>query len=602
MVGFLAGAAGGASVSIVVSAVDKFSKTFNMAETKMTGLLGVAQRNTAAFLAAGAAITGLGIVGAIGISKLVKEAVSFETAFIGVRKTVELSEEEFKELENRFKDLSRTIPFTFQELSNIGEIAGQLGVKGVDNIESFTRTIADISATTNLTAEQAATDFARFANIMNMPIEKVSQLGSVIVDLGNNLATTEAEILEMGMRISGAGQALDMTEGEVMAWAGALSSVGVRAEMGGTAISKLMINISSMVATGKPELEGFAKVAGMTADEFTKAFEQDASKALQVFFEGLGKVESEGGDVLAVLEGLDIKEVRLRDAVLRLASGYGTLDEALDIQKNAWEKDTALSEEAQKRYDSMQSQLIILGNQFKTLGAELGVVLFPILEKLIGLVTKITDWFAGLTEGQKKFIVIAGIVATVLALIIGPALIILAMLPAMAAGLGMVAGGLTAVSIAGLPVWVVALLIAVAIAALIAIGILLVKNWDKIKIAALKLGVHIKNVFIGIHNVIVSVWNGIVSYIESSINRIIKGVNSVIKTINKVPGINIGTIGEISLGKFKGEMMESAQYIPTLITTETTPSTVNNININNLNGFNSRDIANQLQEELNNKI
>jgi len=374
--GILGGIAGGATVAITIKAVDNFSGIFTKAGLSIKNIGKIA---IAGALAIAAAIAGIGI-------SAVKIAADFETAFTGVRKTVELTEEQFEELENRFKTLTTEIPLTFEELAGIGEIAGQLGVEGVDNIAKFTKTIADISVTTNLTAEQAATDFARFANIMNMPIDQVDRLGSVVVDLGNNLATTEAEIVSMGMRIAGAGAALDMTEGEVMAWAGALSSMGVRAEMGGTAISKFMINMSSMVATNSPELEKFAKVAGMTSAEFIQAFQEDASKALQTFFVGLGNVKEQGGDVLLTLEDLGITEVRLRDTVLRLAAGGDTLTDSLNIQVTAWEENIALVEEAEKRYETFASQVQILKNESRLLFEELGKELIPILLDLFKVI------------------------------------------------------------------------------------------------------------------------------------------------------------------------------------------------------------------------
>ncbi len=382
----LGGIAGGAGITIVIRGVDQFSNVFRRASTganllgkSFTVLKTAFVAGTIAVAAFGTALT------AVAVSS-VKVATDFESAFTGVRKTVELTESEFGELEDRFKTLTTEIPLTFVELSRIGELAGQLGVEGVDNIAIFTKTIADISVTTNLTAEAAATDFARFANIMNMPIEQVDRLGAVVVELGNNLATTEAEIVGMGLRISGAGKALGFTEGQVMAWAGALSSVGVRAEMGGTAISKLMINISSMVATNSEDLEKFAKVAEMTAEEFTVAFEEDASNALQMFFKGLSEVKEGEEGVLVTLKKLGIEEVRLRDAVLRLSSSYGTLNGALDIQGRAWEENTALVDEAQKRYDTFTSQTQMLKNEFTLLSEELGVALIPHLLELFEVI------------------------------------------------------------------------------------------------------------------------------------------------------------------------------------------------------------------------
>jgi len=371
----------GASIAITINAVDKFSKTFKAAS------LGIGAVEASMKIAAIAiAATGVALA-TIGIASL-KTAADFETAFTGVRKTVDLSEKKFEELENRFKEISKTTPIAFVEIAKIGELAGQLGVSGVDNIDKFARTIADLAVTTNLTAEQAATDFARFGNIMNMPIDQVDRLGSVVVDLGNNLATTEAEIVNMGLRISGAGKALGFTEGQVMAWGAALSSVGIRAEMGGTAISKLMINISSMVATGSEDLKGFADIAGMTVENFSKLFEEDASGALQLFFKGLSEVEGKGGNVLTTLEQLDIKEVRLRDAILRLSSSYGTLTDSLEIQGTAWEENIALTDEAQKKYDTFESKVKILKNTFSIFMEEIGKLFLPVMKDLVVILTK----------------------------------------------------------------------------------------------------------------------------------------------------------------------------------------------------------------------
>ncbi len=396
----------GATVAITINAVDKFSRTFSAASL---GIKAVGAAMKVAAIAIAATAAALVTIGTVSL----KTAAEFETAFTGVRKTVDLTEKGFADLEERFKEMSKTAPIAFTELARIGELAGQLGVSGVDNIEKFTKTVADISVTTNLTAEQAATDFARFANIMNMPIDQIDRLGSVVVELGNNLATTEAEIVEMGLRISGAGKALDLSEGQVLAWGAALSSVGIQAQMGGSAISKLMINIASMVAKNSITFEEFAKtsdkigdelaaefslinkdltkfaeVAGMTADEFSKAFEVDASAALQTFFNGLGKIKEEGGNVLAVLESLDIKEVRLRDAVLRLSSSYVVLNEALDLQGDAWNENTALVEEAQKRYDTFDSKVQVLKNTFDVFKAEMGAEFMPVMKDLVVVLTE----------------------------------------------------------------------------------------------------------------------------------------------------------------------------------------------------------------------
>ena len=437
------GMIGGAGVNIVIRVIDKFSKNIGLAQMQLGGLAGGIKKHQKAILGAGAAMTGFGIAGVAVMGGMVKEAISFETAFIGVRKTVELSEEGFKDLENRFKELSKTIPVTFQELSSIGEIAGQLGVEGVDNLAKFTKTIADIAATTNLTSEEAATSFARIANVMGEPIENVDRMGSAIVDLGNNFATTEREILEMSMRIMGAGKTIGLNTQEIFGMSAALSALGIRSEMGGSAISRAMITIAKSVATGSEELDKYAEVSEMSIEEFSKAWKEKPVEAFSKVIIGLKAISESGGNTFGVLEDLDLKSIRITDTMLRLAGSEGGITKAVKKSIKAWKENIALTKEAEKRYESMESQLKILTNEFKILAADLGEELFPVLEDIIGVVGDLVDWFSNLSDGTKSFIVKAGLLVTAFALIAGPMLIIIGLVPSVIGAFAMIGGAIS---------------------------------------------------------------------------------------------------------------------------------------------------------------
>src|SRR5690606_27254805 len=178
-----------------------------------------------------------------------KTAIDFESAFAGVRKTVDASEETLASLREEIRQMAKEMPASAVEIAGVAEAAGQLGIQ-TENIIGFTRTMIDLGVATNMTAEEAATALARLANITQMPQEQFDRLGATIVELGNNLATTEAEIVEMGLRIAGAGAQIGLAESEILAFAGALSSVGIEAEAGGTAISRVMITIANAVREG----------------------------------------------------------------------------------------------------------------------------------------------------------------------------------------------------------------------------------------------------------------------------------------------------------------------------------------------------------------
>ena len=214
-------------------------------------------------------------------------SMDFESAITGVAKTTDLTDEELAAMSDSIKALSTEIPATTKEIAAVTEAAGQLGIQK-DALLDFTEIMTMLGTATNMTADEAATALARFANITGMATDNYGRLGSVIVDLGNNFATTESEIVAMGTRLASAGKLAGLTEPEIMALAAAMSSVGIEAEAGGTAMTQTLNAIEKAVAKGGDDLAEFARIAGMSSEEFSSAWKNDAMSALTSFIGGLG--------------------------------------------------------------------------------------------------------------------------------------------------------------------------------------------------------------------------------------------------------------------------------------------------------------------------
>jgi TP901 family phage tail tape measure protein len=358
-------------------------------------------RSTKRLTALGSDLKGLGTKMSVGITlplvalgtAAIKTANDFESGFAGVKKTVDATEAEFADLREGLIEMTKEIPASADTIFQVAEAAGQLGVE-TQNIEAFTRTMVDLGNTTNISAEDGAQALARLANITGTSQTQFSNLGSGLVDLGNNLATTESEILEMSLRLAAAGKTAGLSVADITGFAGALTSVGIKAEAGGTAFGKVFIRIKKAVETGSGDLDALAQVAGQTAQEFAQAYEQDPARAIQSFVEGLGRIEEEGGSLFQTLDQLKIKEVRLRNALLATANAGDIVEKSLDIANKGFNQNTALVEEAEKRYETTQSQIDVFGNQVKALGAQVGDILVPALQKLLQLATPIVEWVA----------------------------------------------------------------------------------------------------------------------------------------------------------------------------------------------------------------
>jgi TP901 family phage tail tape measure protein len=316
---------------------------------------------------------------ALGLGAAAKAAIDWESSWAGVTKTVEGTVDEMAALEDSLRNMATELPATHSEIAAVAEAAGALGV-ATPAVESFTRTMIDLGETTDLTADQAANAFARIANIMGTPQTEFDRMGSTVVELGNSLAATESEITEMALRIAGAGEQIGLSESEVLGFAGALASVGIEAEAGGSAISRVFISMDQAVREGGDELASFAEVAGMTAEQFATAYRDDAGGAVVTFIEGLDRISASGGNVFGVLADLELNEIRVRDALLRAAGAGELFGESLDIGARAWEENIALSEEAEKRYATTVAQFEMLRNQIVDLGIDIGAGLLPIVK------------------------------------------------------------------------------------------------------------------------------------------------------------------------------------------------------------------------------
>ena len=349
-----------------------------------------------------------------------KSAIDFETAFAGVAKTVDASDEELAQLSDDIRNLAKEIPATTTEIAGVAEAAGQLGI-ATEDIMSFTEVMINLGNSTNLSADEAASALAKFANITGMAASDYDRLGSTIVALGNNFATTEADIVAMSTRLAGAGTTAGLTETDILALATAMSSVGIEAEAGGSAMSQVMNEIERAVAGGSDKVQEFARIAVMSAEEFAQTWKDKPIDAITAFISGLGELDEQGESATLVLDDLGLSGIRQTDMLKRLASASGLVTDAVDMSSKAWKDNTALSEEAGKRYETMASKLQVMKNNIKDVGITLGNTLVPYVEKAVEKIKQLAEKFSSLDEKQQanilRFAAIAAAIGPVLTIV-----------------------------------------------------------------------------------------------------------------------------------------------------------------------------------------
>ena len=350
----------------------------------------------------------------------VKASVEYEDAFASVRKTVDATEDEYSQLSGSIKKMSTEVATSAEDIAEVMASAGQLGIHN-NNLVGFTRTMIDLGNSTDIAANDAATAIAQFANVTGMAQTKFSNFGSALVALGNNFATTESAVMEMSTRLGSAGSQIGLSEAQILGFATALSSVGLEAQAGGTAFSKAMIEMQVAVATGNDSLDDFARVSGLTRKEFQALWESDPAGAIEQFIIGLSKMDEAGVSSIVTLQEMGFTEVRLRDTLMRASNATELFSQTQETANAAWEENTALTEEANKRYATTKSRLTNLKNTALLFAQQLGDDLNPTIQSLLDRANELLATFLAMDESQRMAIIKFAAVAAAA----GPALLVI---------------------------------------------------------------------------------------------------------------------------------------------------------------------------------
>lgn len=390
--------AGAETLNNELKSLNKSFITDNENILKLSHSFGVASQKANQFAET---IKPLSALSAAVIVGATKTAIDFEDAWTGVTKTVNATPQQFEKINAGLKDLAQNTSSTYQDIAHYAELAGQMGIP-TDSIVGFTKTITQLGDTTNLVGEEAAQSIAKFSNVMVSQSKKTntyySRLGSTIVDLGNKFSTTEADIMDMATRLGVAGKMVGFNSNQVLGLSTALSSLGIEAAAGGGSVSKMLKTIDIAVSTGNDSLSDFAEVSGMTSQQFQKAWGEDAAGTFLKFVEGIGK----SSDVTKTLNDLGITEIRQSQAMGALAQSSDVLANALNVSQNAWQANSAMATEAEKRYGTLKSQMSQTWEAVKQAADELGQAFAPTLTSILKVVKKTANAFSNLDDGTQE--------------------------------------------------------------------------------------------------------------------------------------------------------------------------------------------------------
>ena len=380
---------------------DGFSKTGNQMQTTGKNIIGALMP-----------VSGVVVASA-------KSFADYDSAVAQLSRTSGLTDKDLDAMKGTIASLSDQLGLTETDVANIASSVAAYGVTGVKDIAGVTEVASQMQvAFENVSAEDAAASIAKFSNITGLSIKDVDKLGSCIAGLENDSAALAPEIMEVNNRIGGMCSSVKMTAPEISAWSTAMISGGMSAELAGSNFTKFQGVLSSACSQGGEAVQGFADVAGMSADEFIQLYSTDATAATEAFLQGLNKIEDGGGSVVSVLDDLNLggtEQVRMMQVLMAAADdgskGYSDLQKYMSIANEEFDKGTALQEEFDTQSNTLKFTMQSLKAELSDTGKAIGAALAPAIQDVAG---KFTDWLGKVQQfAQEHPKVVQGITGIV---------------------------------------------------------------------------------------------------------------------------------------------------------------------------------------------
>lgn len=317
-------------LEVRVSGRDDLSPQFDRIESRLIRFVG----------AVGASIAAIRITTAPIVA-----AVELERELANVRKTTNFSANEMERLNAELLTLSTRIDVSAKDLAKIAAAAGQqgLGREGVAGIVAFTESVSRMSSVLDITAEQAAEDIGKIANIFKTPLREIEQAVSTFNEVSNNSTAKGEELLDVVRRIGDAAGTLNLQQSVALAATGL--DFGQSPEVVGTAFAKVFSSLTQKAQDFGRLL--YKETAGAT-DRWLALLENDG---LAAFKEVLGSLR-------------ELNEVDQQNTIIKLFGGgrIGALLNKLvqDTANTVLDRNFASANEGGKGFSAIQEQATVL--------------------------------------------------------------------------------------------------------------------------------------------------------------------------------------------------------------------------------------------------
>lgn len=322
-------------------------------------------------------------------------AQRFESNMADVKKVVKFDEgqlgvQQVKEMRSEILQMSTELPMAASGITNIIASAGRAGIAR-DELKGFAQDAIRMSIAFDMSAEEAGGAMTGMRSIFGLTQTDVVKLGDSINFLDNNMDATAAGILRVSDRTGSMAKLFGLTGQQNAALASTFLALKTPPQVASTAMNAMMLKMAAADKQGAKFQEGLESI-GWQASELKQAIEDDAQGALISFLEDVNKSEDKIG-VLTDLFGLEYA-----DDIAKLSGGLDMYKGALGLVADETKYAGSMTEEFRARAATSANGMVLLRNRATRLGGNLGTVLLPAVNAIVGGIGFVVDILAAATE------------------------------------------------------------------------------------------------------------------------------------------------------------------------------------------------------------
>ena len=328
-----------------------------------------------------------------------EELLKISDLMTGVEKTTGLASEQVRQLWNEFDNLNTRT--SKQELLNIAQIGGRLGITDKEQIKEFTEQIDKIYVALGDSfqggLEEVTTKVGKLKNLFEETRnqnygEALNAIGSALNELGANGSSSEQNITDFATRIGALPGVLKPSIEKTLGLGAAFEESGIDAEVAASGYSRFMSVAGNNIAA-------FAKQMKLTTKEASELFNTHPEEFFIRFGEsmkGLGAEQTAG-----VLKGLKLNTLEVQKALGTAGDNADRFRSLMSLSGQAMQDGTSI----QNEFNKVNENTAAIWEKIKKVFVE--TFTSDIMTQWFGGLIKLLGWLTGVTskagDGVKAF-------------------------------------------------------------------------------------------------------------------------------------------------------------------------------------------------------